>query len=513
MRHRDYFRHIGVAAVLFVAGVLGGLMAPLPVQAGPPTLTLQVDSGPLINILGSAVTCTDPINFNQCFEIRTDLQASGGNPSRAYGVRGVGTAGPRVNINDRLPVRGKVTTIEIYPTTTAWGCTNGANGSNQCAIRDEVHVIKMVFTNKYLNGASGGSFTIGLRSGGMVIAGPSTTSNCGLQATGIPQLCHTQYDRIEFKGLGDFDATTTNALTPLLGVAPANPSVEQLQSSTRVGTMTWTTQLDQDAQFPTSSCNTGTPSVPACQPTITTTYTVTLYGPDVMRLNDSNDIVGGGCKLTPADDGVTSPSGPPVPCHSSGKKKSGDSIIAEEFNQLNQVDLDAAADAEAVQGVQCTVADNCPCADPETCKGSIVTKIRLTPTTNVLNLPFEFWTVGDFGSYGIDPSFTINSDRKGLGSYPFNNFLTLGNGPWTIKEGVFPRIDANATWDTDQIACVSALNKPAIYDSTGVLISPAVIVTTWTVGGTSEKGPLTVEQLGAGDTLTCEWHIHKNSGN
>ncbi|MBH0177596.1 MAG: hypothetical protein HP491_06960 [Nitrospira sp.] len=513
MRHRSCFERFGLAAVLLVAGVLGGLVAPLSSKAENTKLTLQIDNGPIIDILGSSVTCTDQANYNQCFAIRTDLQASGGNPSRTYGIRGVGTAAPRINMNDRLPIRGKVTTIEVYPTTTAWGCTNSANNSNQCAIRDEVHVIKMVFTNRYLNGASGGSFTIGLRSGGMVIAGPSTSSNCGLQATGLPQLCNTQYDRIEFKGFGDFDTNTTNALTPLLGVAPANPSVEQLQSSTRVGTMTWTTQLDQDAQFPTSSCNTGTPSVPACQPTITTTYTVTLYGPDVMRLNDSNDIVGGGCKVTPADDGVTSPSGPPVPCHSSGKKKSGDSVIAEEFNKLNLVDLDAAAEAGAEQGVQCTVADNCPCADPETCKGSIVTKIRVTPTTGVNGRQFNFTTNGDFGSYGINPPFTIVSTNKGLGSYSFSNLLTVGRSPWIIAQGSFPIIDANTFYDTDNIDCVSLLNKPAVLDGFGTVITPAVTVTTWTVGGSSEKGPVTVNQLGSGDILTCEWHIHKNSGN
>jgi hypothetical protein len=151
-------------------------------------------------------------------------------------------------------------------------------------------------------------------------------------------------------------------------------------------------------------------------------------------------------------------------------------------------------------------------ADPETCNGSIVTKIRVTPTTGVLGLPFQFATVGDFGSYGINPSFTINSDRKGLGSYSFNNILTVGRSPWIIAEGLFPFIDANTHYDTDNIDCVSTLNTPAILDEFGNVITPARIVTTWTVGGTSEKGPLTVDQLGGGDTLTCTWHIHKNSG-
>jgi hypothetical protein len=217
--------------------------------------------------------------------------------------------------------------------------------------------------------------------------------------------------------------------------------------------------------------------------------------------------------VTPADDGVTSPSGPPIPCHAKGNKKSGDSIIKEEFDKLNQVDLAAAAEAGAVQAVQCTAADNCPCADPETCKGSIVTKIRVTPTTGVNGRVFNFTTDGDFGSYGIDPPFPIISSNKGLGSYAFNNILTVGRSPWIIAQGVFPVIDANTFYDTDNIDCVSALNKPAIYDTLGELISPAFIVTTWTVAGTSDKGPLTVNQLGGGDTLTCEWHIHKNSSN
>lgn len=510
MRNRERLQYMGLVVMLLVG--LGELLTPEMSEASGTTLTLQVDNGTTVNILGAQVTCTDTTNYNQCFAISTGVVATGNN-GRSFSVRAAPNAQARLNINDRYPARGRVTGVEFYPTSTAWGCTNGAAGSNNCAIRDEVHVLKVIYKNKYLNAASGGSFTIGLRSGGMWIAGPSTTTNCGLTSTGLPQLCHNQYNRVEYKGTGEFDASTSTAPTPLLGEAPANPSVEQLQELGKTQTTTWTTQLDQDSQYPTESCNTGTSTAPACQPLITTQYTVTLYGPDTVRLNDSNDLVGGGCKVTPADDGVTSPSGPPIPCHANGNKKSADSIITNEFAEATAVDLAAAAAAGAVQAVRCTEADNCPCADPETCMGSIVTKIRLTPTTGVLGLPFQFATVGDFGSYGINPSFTINSDRKGLGSYAFNNILTLGYGPWIIAEGVFPPIDANTTWDTDQIACESRLNKPAVYDSTGGLISPAVIVTTWTVGGTSEKGPLTVDQLGSGDTLTCEWHIHKNSGN
>ena len=473
-----YLRWIGLMSSLLTVGAFGELMAPLPSEAVP-TLTLQVDSGPPVNILGAATVCSTT-SFNQCYAINTILQATGGNPSRNYKASAApGGLLPRLNVGDfSAQDVFKLTGVLFGPTSTTWA-TN------------EVHVVRIVMTNTFSAAPNNaGNYILALKSGGYVQAGPLPVT---------PNV--TQYDFLKFEGKGTFSSTLVNVnLLNSANLAPLS-----LQIGNAVAKTYFT--LNQVVTYPTFNCL-ATDGSGKCKPTITLTYTQTFYGPDSLVLTDSNDMISGpSCKLTPAD-GVDSPTGPVLPCHSNGKKKSASDSITDAIIASNTADVTAStADPDVVteRAEQCVV--DCPCADPDTCKGTIVTKIRLTPTTGVLNLPFQFATVGDFGAAGIDPPVTIISDRKGLGSNTISDILTIGHGSWMIKEGVFPPIDANTSWDTDQIACVSALNRPATETT------PAFIVTTWTVGGTSEKGPLTVDQLGGGDTLTCEWHIHKNSGN
>ena len=90
-----YLRWVGLVSSLVIGGVLGGLMAPLPSEAAP-TLTLQVDSGTPVNILGGTVTC--PTGFTSCFAVGGT--ATGGNPSRSYTVSAAPGLSPRLNLTD-----------------------------------------------------------------------------------------------------------------------------------------------------------------------------------------------------------------------------------------------------------------------------------------------------------------------------------------------------------------------------------------------------------------------------
>src|SRR6266849_4210300 len=98
-------RWVGLVFSLLIVGFLGGLMAPLPSDAAT-TLTLQVDNGTPVNILGSAVTCADTTNFNKCFVIGSGVAAVGSN-GRSFMVKAAPNAQPRLNINDRFPARAK----------------------------------------------------------------------------------------------------------------------------------------------------------------------------------------------------------------------------------------------------------------------------------------------------------------------------------------------------------------------------------------------------------------------
>ena len=91
-----FLRRVGLVSTLLIGGVLGGLMAPLPSDAHPPTLTIKVDSGnvetiPLVFTTPATApnppTCTTSTatpdlsetgqGFNYCYGIDT---------SRTYGV-------------------------------------------------------------------------------------------------------------------------------------------------------------------------------------------------------------------------------------------------------------------------------------------------------------------------------------------------------------------------------------------------------------------------------------------
>jgi hypothetical protein len=295
------------------------------------------------------------------------------------------------------------------------------------------------------------------------------------------------------------------------------------------GILTWTTQLDQTSTYPTFNCKTSTDSSgnPICQPTTTTTYIMTLYGPDTVTLNDSNDLVGCGCTQTNNAGGTLTPKGPP--CFASSKKNvvTCDASIDTAFDNANDIDLKLNPTG-TVQGKQCTAADNCPCADPDTCMGTIVIEMDETPA--YANLTFPFFGSGDgidtpgcqvtatsliYNTFCVGPTTTA-----GVGKKTFSNLTTVGASlrSFTADIADFPPVPQagfDGQWKIDNISCSSLLNKDAVYDSFGNLISPAVTFSTWTTDSGSTKLSASVNLGGSasqgGDTVTCQYHGHKNS--
>ena len=56
-------------------------------------------------------------------------------------------------------------------------------------------------------------------------------------------------------------------------------------------------------------------------------------------------------------------------------------ILTENIKASYAVDIAQSQAAGAVASVQCTEADHCPCADPETCCGTIVINLKVPPGT------------------------------------------------------------------------------------------------------------------------------------
>ena len=449
-------------------------MAPLSSEASGVSLTLQVDSGSPVNILGGTGTC--PSGFNQCFLINSIPVAFGTNSKGFKVLPAPGTSGtaPKLLINDTSQDVIKFTSVQIAPTSTSsWPNT-------------ETHVVKVVMKNTFdASPNPKGNYVFALRTGGYLKAG------------GTISPLYTQYDFLKFEGTGTFSPTLVNV--PLLNKSPATTNLTPL--TLQVGNQATATYftLNQVVTYPTFACDAdGSASGTTCKPTITITMTTTFYGPDSVVLTDSNEAFGGGpCKLTPAD-GADSPSGPVLPCHSSGKKNSTDDTITPLIVNSNNIDVTTSQAAGAVQAIQCVEADNCPCADPDdpSCAGTIVHIAEVTPKAVAT---FPFTATGP----GIPtPNYTITTAaNNGEGSKEFSPLPALGQGPWTFVTGEFPFADPTHRYDVDSISCVSALEPQG------------EVFTTWTTAVGSVKDSVTVEKLKGGDTLTCEWHIHKSSTN
>jgi len=216
--------------------------------------------------------------------------------------------------------------------------------------------------------------------------------------------------------------------------------------------------------------------------------------------------VGGGCFIT-NNKGGQNPQGPP--CFSNSKKNLTDStteFVTAETNASNQYFNGVGAEATlACVGDQCSA-----CSNPETCSGTIKIIADVNPAAAH---EFSF----DASGQDVEP-FHITTTGAGYGEFIFPNLSTLNPDPWIfealINESFWTVIpgDGNHKYDVDSIACTSSLNRPAVYDSTGtILITPAYIVSTWTVDSSSVKTKATVTQLGTGDLVTCEYSIHKTS--
>lgn len=320
-----FLRHSGLVVSLVIGGVLGGLLAPLPSEAVP-ELTLQVDSGTPVSILGATAAC--PIGFTACYVVGGT--ATGGNPLRSYTVSAasIGLL-PRLNLTDVATTdQAKLTGIRISP-----GGTFPAT---------EAHVLKVVMRNTFNAGPNpAGFYVFAMRTGGYFAAGgtPLTVQN----------------DYVEFAGTGTFCAVSTCSPmlvnVPLLNSSPStvNRTPLSLQVSNAVTSASFT--LNQLTTYPTFNCRNANNQ---CTPEITLTYTITFRGSDFLVLSDSNDAIGVSCNLIPPGPPLSTPA---IPCHNKGKQ-SPSTAIGTQFAQADVVDNAAAVAADAVPGSPCTV--DCP---------------------------------------------------------------------------------------------------------------------------------------------------------
>ena len=521
-----YLRWAGLLSGLLIVGVLGGLMAPLPSEAATtPSLKLQINDGTLVELVvttpaqaSAAGVCSSTeiaAGYNLCYRL-AQTTATGGSPSRTYKVTGVTTGStlvPSLLVSDKTGGdKATVTGIQIIPQTLDWTCSTTTHVA-PCPNALETHIIKLFLKLKYDFAASSSGITYLL---------PIMTNANFVPYPASAPLGQPAYtvggDGITLDGTGIFVGTTSTSLT-----APwknnnqtPNPTTGPLKfqyGGTAGGsqyyslTQTQANLLNGNLSFPYYlNCNTSG----VCTPSVNATYTVTMYGPDAFQLLSSNDFVGTGCVQTNNAGGTLTPNGPP--CFSNSKKNATDDL-AQQVNQINTNNVIAAQAAGASPGTQCVT--DCPCFDPETCTGTIV--INLRETTSIANGSlFFFQANGPNIAVPSDfPSTFSISVQDGFGSHTFSD-LFVGDltAPWNFAAlfEQWPNIPGfDGSWKVDSIDCTSDLNEPAVIDpTTGQVISPAVIVSEWTVDSGNPKRNATVTKLGKGDTVTCEYHGHKN---
>ena len=489
MRYREHFQRGGLVTILGLSIMIGGLSAPGMSEASSTDLTLQVDDGTPVPILGASTAC--PSGWNICYKVNYGAANAVGSNGRSYNVQlAPGTTDiAKLLIFDTSQDKVALTGVKFVPTsgTSSWPNT-------------ESHVLKIVWKNTFdASPNTAGSYVFALSSTGYLQAAAGTSP------------LYTQYDWIRFEGTGTFSPSLVNV--PLLNVAPSTTNLTPLTLpgiSNQAAATTFT--LSQVVTYPTFGCDAdGTGSGTQCKPAITITMTVTVFGPDTVVLTNSGLGVGGGpCKLTPADPGVTQPSGNPIPCHASGKKKSEDDEITGDITGDVNLSLANAANQGVTTGaVACTPADNCPCADPydASCAGTIVHILDTTPDKATTNQVFNFTASGP----GItSPNYQITITADGTGSKTFTPLPVLGGQNWTFRNGVFPDTSDPTKWywDVDSILCESQLEPTGIKQS-----SKLDGFTTWIADTSSVKTTFTVLTMKGGDTVTCLSHAHQKSVN
>jgi hypothetical protein len=448
-------RWIGLVFSLLIVGVLGGLMAPLPSEADnntPPTVTIDGASVTLTRIANVNGVCPNDTAFNSCWSINgTNVTTeSTRNQTIQFGRYFVGdysaSNGARILINDSSAV-GSVDNMKMT------GITFSPSVSSPTP---DAHVIIVHTFNE------GGGNPRGSYKWGMAMGGQFDPPDGG---TGAPAAENVVGDRLRVTASGVFTSTVnlgsldTCPLCSPPAATPTTPPKTGFDSPTATKLVGYVTK-SVAAAVKVSDCNmTGS----KCFPTVTLDYTIRTVGLDQLQLSDSFS----GCGSSCCGDGEVCGSGDggfPLPLCT---------------------DEDLLCDPKIVASVQAIEDTGIASGGVEACSGDcIVTIVKATPAKKGGNQTFEFTATGPGVGPPLSP-FSITTAANGIG-YHTSKDLTAGG------DRVF-MIPVLNSWEIDNIICVSLLNNGT---------------STYTVEGSSVKGPLHVT-LGAGDTFTCTWHLHK----
>jgi VCBS repeat protein/FG-GAP repeat protein len=318
-----YLRWIGLVPCLLIVGVLGGLMAPHPSEALPPTsttLTLQIDGvGSPVSILtalNTPTTCSAAdvtLGYNFCYAINTNATtfytgaAVGGLPVRRYKIQNASGTTARLRVSDKNGQdKFSLAGVQFVPELTTWGNTSPAFANTK-----EQHILTVIMkstfdatsdpTTSTVIDNKAGLYTWALRTGGEFHAGPTTVASC----TSTDTKCDSISDAVVFTGKGTFSnllpnvdilsKTGTKNLTPLslTVLGPHTPNVSYAG-------LTNADMGQVDPTYPQFDCKNDYSggNVLKCTPTITLTMKATLVGPDTFVVLNGTEAYCAKCDAT-----------------------------------------------------------------------------------------------------------------------------------------------------------------------------------------------------------------------
>jgi hypothetical protein len=339
-----------------------------------------------------------------------------------------------------------------------------------------------------------GSYTFSLRSAGFFEGGPKSDLFAPTYCTAADTTCDPISDAVVYTGVGIFD-TATDTATPknILSVAPCyEPGTTRVVTCPAINTSNLVFTVGGPAANPSLSFGVPAPDPPSlnqlvpypvfpcsdnassakCKPEVTLTMVVTMNGPDTMYLNNCTE--GNG---TPG----------------SNKKQIKDlSNHNGNFLALDNNDIKGRNIKEATDCVQ----GQCACTYQSYCNGKLLITLKATPIGDGANKNFNFTAEG-LEIYDFDiATGPLSGSPTAEGSYLFSPIGTGTNEQYADRIIYMPTsIDYGST-QVDAPVCVSEndpLNSTLYYDVVAV-------------GG--DKQALVVHNVAAGDTLTCNIHVH-----
>ena len=555
-----YVQRVGVVSTLLIGGVLGGLMAPLPSEAGTPAagtleLTLKVDSDTTQTILitsgGNPApgTCTTgnpsetASGYTACWNVNTSTTKFYGTAGRRYRmVRADPNVAGRFRVADNVGQdKMSLVGVKFEPEFTTLYSQTVTLILTERNIFDSGTNIANATDTSDLNP---GKYSWIVRSAGEFIA---------------PTGQNAVNDQVTFTGSGKFQGSTFVPIRSPAGSAHNTADLTFLVSGPvdDPGPLSYdgntNTTLGQEVTYPQFVCIRANDTT-TCKPEIILTMTVLLIGPDSLKVTGGFETFCAQCVLTALETQKLADKTKFLTFLNNKILKPLDQFIIRPTPRLTAI----IAEIDAFLAVSNTPDPGCPgevlnetevliasandamTCIKDMCKPAIPAPLGTIVTNVVPSFPTSFdapaGSVVEFRGEGCDPCFDLiltdpaNVGQLGTGSQ--STLIPIGSNftPLLISSRNFPIVDSHpaTVWEVEDIQCSNSfpthLNvryhcKNCDSADTGpVFVLGDTNITIDIVDdfldstlGEDKPGPVHVSSLyvggGVGDILTCTWNV------